>query len=127
MKPAQNPLFIKGTSKSPQIDFSAESLLFSGRSILENTEIFYRPVVNWLKAYLQNPEPLTRMVFQVDYINSASSHFVFRMVSMINEFKANGGNISIEWHYHEDDDNIKTLGEDLLSMFPTLFKLIVIP
>jgi len=106
-------LFIKGTSKTPEIDFSPGVLNLSGRSIPEDSIAFFQPVIRWLETYLSNPEKFTKVNFQIEYINSGSNRFVFTMLKMLDQSYRNGANITISWHYENDDDTIKGLGQDL--------------
>ena len=73
-------LFIKGTSKTPEIDFTPGKINISGRSIPEDAIAFFQPVVKWIEEYLANPVNLTKANFKIEYINSGSNRFVFTIL-----------------------------------------------
>ncbi|HPD95290.1 MAG: DUF1987 domain-containing protein [Bacteroidales bacterium] len=122
----QNVLFIKGTSKTPQIDFKPGFLQISGRSIPEDSSSFFQPVLNWLEDYLKNPEQLTRVNIQMEYVNSNSNRMLFSILKLLDESYSQGHNIVINWYYEEDDDTIKNLGKDLQALVKVPFKLVEI-
>lgn len=108
-----NRLYIKGTSKTPEVDFSPGVIEISGRSIPEDSVAFYQPLVRWIETYVVNPEKFTKVNFRIEYINSGSNRFVYAILKMLDECYKQGHNISITWYYEEDDDTIKGLGNDL--------------
>lgn len=120
------PLFIKGTSKSPEIDFKSGLLLVSGRSIPEDSIAFYEPVIAWIENYIKRPEALTRVNFRIEYINSGSNRFIYTILKLLDGQFANGSNIVVNWYYEEDDDTLYNLGRDLQGLIKLPFKLIAI-
>lgn len=123
---AVNTLFIKGTSKTPHIEFKSGILQISGRSIPEDSVAFYQPVLKWTEDYLDKPEPLTRVNFKMEYINSGSNRFIFALFKMLDESYTQGHNIVINWYYEEDDDTIKNLGRDFQALVKLPFKMVEI-
>ena len=102
-------LYIKGTSKTPQIDFKPGMLQVSGRSIPEDAVEFFQPVIGWLEEYLKNPEPLTRLNLRMEYINSGSNRFIFNLIKMLDDAYLKGHSVLVNWYYEEDDDTIRNL------------------
>ena len=123
---AVNSLFIKGTTKTPHIEFKPGILQLSGRSIPEDAVAFFQPVLKWAEDYLDNPEPLTRVNFKMEYINSGSNRFIFALFKMLDESYTHGHNIVINWYYEEDDDTIKNLGRDFQALVKLPFKMVEI-
>ena len=121
-----NDLVIKETSKTPGINFSRGLLKISGRSIPEDGLAFYQPVMMWIEEYIKSPEPLTRIDFRLEYINSGSNRFVFNILKSLEECNKTGGNVIVNWYYEEDDDTIKNLGKDFGSLLEIPFKLVEI-
>lgn len=119
-------LFIKGTSKNPEIDFKPGVLLISGRSIPEDSISFYEPVIKWVETYIKNPEALTRINLKIEYINSGSNRFVFSILKMMDEMFNKGKNVVVNWYYEEDDDTLYNLGRDFQGLVSLPFKLIPI-
>ena len=55
------PIKIEGTPKTPTVRFDSSAGVFEirGRSIPENSVEFYKPIVDWLDSYKENPLPKT--------------------------------------------------------------------
>ncbi|HNT41602.1 MAG TPA: DUF1987 domain-containing protein [Tenuifilaceae bacterium] len=119
-------LYIKGTSKTPQIDFKPGMLQVSGRSIPEDAVEFFQPVIGWLEEYLKNPEPLTRLNLRMEYINSGSNRFIFNLIKMLDDAYLKGHSVLVNWYYEEDDDTIRNLGRDFQALVKVPFKMVEI-
>lgn len=119
----QKPLYIKGTSKTPEINFSSGVLEISGRSIPEDSVTFYEPILKWTNTYLKSPQKLTRISLHLEYINSGSNRFIYQLLKQFADAHEAGNNVVIHWYFDEDDDTIKTLGEDFKAMFKDIFNL----
>jgi len=119
-------LYIKGTSKTPQIDFKPGMLGFAGRSIPEDAVEFFQPVIGWLEEYLKNPEPLTRLNLRMEYINSGSNRFIFNLIKMLDDAYLKGHSVLVNWYYEEDDDTIRNLGRDFQALVKVPFKMVEI-
>lgn len=121
-----NNLFIKGTSKTPEIDFAPGIIQISGRSIHEDAPAFYLPVIKWLENYLAKPEKFTKVALSIEYINSSSNRFLFNILKMFEDSHLKGTSISIAWLYDEDDDTIMNLGLDFKAIFTVPFNMTII-
>ena len=67
-------LSLEGTAKTPTVDFkSAGELLIKGRSIPENSIEFYKPLIEWISNYSENPKENTLVNIQLEYFNTSSS------------------------------------------------------
>ncbi len=119
-------LYIKGTSKTPEIDFSSGLIQISGRSIPEDSVAFYNPIMKWIENYLKSPEKFTKVSFRIEYINSGSNRFVYNIFKMIDDSFKQGNKISVNWYYEEDDDTIKILGEDFQGLLEVPINLVII-
>ena len=66
---------IKGEDDIPSVTLDRDNNIFeiSGRSLPEETMLFYRPILNWLDNYAHNPLPRTEFVFDMNYYNTASA------------------------------------------------------
>ncbi len=121
-----NNLFIKGTSKTPEIDFSPGMIQLSGRSIPEDAVSFYQPIIKWIEEYITVPEKFTKVSITIEYINSGSNRFLYNIIKLMEECYDRGNDISISWYYEEDDDTIQNLGLDFKGLFKVPINLIVI-
>lgn len=119
-----NGLYIKGTSKTPEVDFTSGVIQLSGRSIPEDAVSFYQPLIRWVNAYVEQPEKFTKVNFRIEYINSGSNRFIYAIFKLLDDCFIRGNDIAVTWYYEEDDDTIKGLGKDFQSLLKVPIKLI---
>ena len=117
-------LYIKGTSKTPEVDFSSGVIQISGRSIPEDAVAFYQPLIRWVSAYVENPEKFTKVNFRIEYINSGSNRFIYAILKLLDDSFIKGHDVTVTWYYEEDDDTIKGLGKDFQSLLKVPIKLV---
>ncbi len=124
--PSSTGLYIKGTSKTPEVDFASGVIQLSGRSIPEDAVAFYQPLIRWVASYVEKPEKFTKVNFKIEYINSGSNRFIYAIFKLLDECSSKGYDISITWYYEEDDDTIRGLGKDFQSLLKVPIKLVEI-
>ena len=115
------------TVKTPFIDFNPSSGIFElkGKSIPENSVIYYKPMFEWLDQYVQNPAPTTTLNIQLDYFNTSSSKCVVDLFKKLELISKNGkGQAIINWHYNEEDEDMMEAGEDYKSIIKIPFNLV---
>jgi hypothetical protein len=122
------PIIIDGTPKTPTVIFNMAEGVFKleGRSIPENSVEFYKPLVDWLDGYKDNPLPRTVVEVKLEYFNTSSSKCildVFKKLEMIHKAK---NEVEIRWYYEEDDEDMLEAGEDYESIIRVPFKMIEI-
>ena len=117
-------LYIKGTSKTPEVDFTNGVIQLSGRSIPEDAVSFYQPLIRWVNAYVENPEKFTKVNFRIEYINSGSNRFIYAIFKLLDDCFIRGHEVTVTWYYEEDDDTIKGLGKDFQSLLKVPIKLV---
>lgn len=103
-------LIIKGDFKHPEVAFDAAKglLELKGNSIPERAEEFYTPIIEWIKNYLKSPYETTTFNFKLIYLNSGSKRYVLDILEII---KSSGNNVTINWYYEEDDEDMLEMGE----------------
>jgi hypothetical protein len=119
-------LFIKGTSKTPEVDFTPGTINLSGRSIPEDSVSFFQPVVKWIETYVANPKESTKVNLKIEYINSGSNRFVFNILKLLNDCYKQGNKVIISWYFEEDDETIKSLGQDFATLLEVPINLVII-
>ncbi|MCP4751892.1 MAG: DUF1987 domain-containing protein, partial [Proteobacteria bacterium] len=70
---------IEATNSTPSIsaDASAGTVEIRGKSYPENTFEFYRPVLDWLKTYLESVDAPLKVTFEILYFNSSTSQVFY--------------------------------------------------
>lgn len=119
---------LAGTSKTPYLNFDPTSgfMEIKGRSIPQNAEEFWSPVLKWFYAYATKPSESTHFVFHFDFFNITTSKRVLFILHKMNEMFENGYKVSVEWRYTEGDNDMKEVGEDYSTMVNIPFKIVAL-
>ncbi len=117
-------IVIEKTAKSPTIVLEEGLIQFSGRSIPEDATKIFRPAMEWIKKYSQNAAQKTTIVFNFDYLDTASSKCVFDILKIVDDIYTSGNDVDVNWYYEEGDDDILDLGMHLKSFIKAPFNFI---
>ncbi len=122
------PLQLEGTSKTPHVDFDPETglLELKGRSIPENSIDFYKPLIDWIDKYGRSPKEKTSLHVQLEYFNTSSSKCILDLFKKLEGIRAGGNEVSVLWHYEEDDEDMLEAGEDYAGIIKVPFRMIQI-
>ena len=119
-------LAIMGTPKTPAVrSDSIQGLLeITGRSNPENTIEVFKPIVNWVEEYVQNPGEKTTINIQLEHFNTSSSKSLIGILKRLEAVKKEGRDIIVNWYYDADDEDILEAGENFESMIEIPFNMI---
>ncbi len=119
-------LVIEGSPKTPTIKFDPKSgdLLLKGRSIPENSIEFYKPLVDVLDAYNASPQSTTKVDIQLEYFNTSSSKCILDVFKKLEAINSGSSEVTINWFYEEDDEDMLEAGEDYQAIISVPFKMI---
>lgn len=108
-----NNLQIEPKFNTPSIDFNAGSgyLLMKGRSIPEDPESFFYPILTWLDEYFKETEQESVLEFRLEYVNSGSSKYILELLRRLHKLVHGGKKVKIIWCFETDDESIEDLGE----------------
>jgi hypothetical protein len=122
------PLQLEGTGKTPHVDFDPVTggLELKGRSIPENSIDFYKPLIDWLDKYGRAPQPRTVLNVQLEYFNTSSSKCILDLFKKLEVIRAGGSEVSVLWHYEQDDEDMLEAGEDYAGIINVPFRMIQI-
>ncbi len=113
------------TNKTPGIIFRADgNFRISGRSIHENPEVFYEPLIEWVNEYVKHPEQETVIDISIEYFNSSSAKYVLSLLQTLTRLAQEEKNLKINWYYEEGDDDILERGQYYSSVLGVPFKFI---
>ena len=120
-------LNIEGTPKTPTIRFDMKSgeMLIKGRSIPEKSIEFYKSLTEALDSYGDSPQSETKVNIQLEYFNTSSSKCILDVFKKLEKINAGNSNVTINWHYEEDDEDMLEAGEDYQAIINIPFKKIV--
>ncbi|MGE0076598.1 MAG: DUF1987 domain-containing protein [Bacteroidales bacterium] len=119
-------LNIKGTPETPEVILDQVNNIFelSGKSLPEDVKEFYNPILKWMKSYAEAPNSITSLKVKMDYFNTASSKMILELFEVLNDMHEAGSNVTIEWYYQEDDEDMMDAGSDYSDMLEVPFKMI---
>jgi len=101
-----------------EFDFSTQSLLMEGESYPEDAAAFFGPLLEALQAYLaQAGGDSVVLNLKLAYFNSSSAKALMNMFQMLEEAAEKGLTVTVNWHYHPDDDTMEEFGEDFSEDF----------
>ena len=113
----------EGSAKTPVVEFSSNGeLLLKGRSIPENSIEFYKPLIEWLESYSESPNSTTVLSVQLEYFNTSSSKCILDVFKKLES--VSGSDITVKWHYEEDDEDMLEAGEDYEAIIDLTFEMI---
>ncbi len=119
---------IEGNYSTPTVDFNAGNgeLLISGRSIPEHANLFYGPLIDWVKEYVSSNPEKTTLNMKVDYVNSSSQKFLLELFEKLEPLHSGNKAVVIKWYYEDDDEEMKDSGEEFEESIEVPFEFIAV-
>ena len=119
-------LKIVGTEDSPQVilDLDATIMELEGRSLPEDVNTFYEPVLSWLEEYSKSPLDNTVFNFKLTYFNTASSKVILDILTQFEEMIEDGHQVLVRWHFPEEEEDMQEAGEEFADMVDVPFEMV---
>lgn len=117
-------LHIPGTDDTPTVIFNYGNgeFVISGRSLPEDVTSFYKPVIDWLNVFSDNPKGEAKFIFKLEYFNTASSKILLDIFMKLEEISEDSGkSFSIVWNYQESDSDMQEAGEEYAELVTVPF------
>lgn len=107
-------LEFEGTPKKPHVllDPGTGTILLEGRCIVENAVTFFDPILLWIQEYVKDNTRSLVIDFKLEYFNTSSSKMILQMLLDLKEAQDIGVNITFNWYYFEDDEDILETAEE---------------
>lgn len=111
-------LIIRPTRITPLIYFDPNRGLLElrGKSSPENSIQFYSQLIHDLEEFGKNGKQNLIANFKFEYFNTSSSKCLFDIFRKLNIVRENGFELSINWYYEEDDEDMLEAGEDYADL-----------
>lgn len=121
-------LELEPTTETPRVILDREQsrIELSGNSLPEDVLSFYEPIIEWIDKYVENPNPKTQVDLSFDYYNTSSSKMILKILERFREVHRKGYDVTVNWHYMEDDEDMVEAGEDLAEHLKIPFNFIPI-
>ena len=127
-------ILIKATTNTPKVVLDTDKMIFeiSGESRPKDASKFYIPILQWLdelgKIVTKKTDDtsLFEFNFRLEYFNSLSAKYILDMCKKLSRYSSGGENISVKWHYEEDDDDMLEVGQEMSRISKLLFEFVEI-
>jgi hypothetical protein len=115
---------IQGTDDTPTVTLDKENNIFeiSGRSLPEDVVVFYKPILEWLDDYKNDPLDKTVFNFKLEYFNTASSKLLLDVLLKLEDINNDGHDVLVKWHYPDDDEDMEEAGEEYSDIVEVPFE-----
>ncbi len=112
-------LVIKETDSTPRVVLDREDGTFEicGQCYPEYPSEFFKPIIDWLKKYKQNPRLFNLFKIKFTYINTPSQKSVIDIFNIFEEISEKSTFI-VKWHYAGDEQD--NLSEMLVNLYPSI-------
>ncbi len=93
---------------------SAGSFLIEGRSYPapQSLELFYNPIINWLKEYAKQPNRTTEFTFDLYYFNTATTKMILQIMEILTKLP----NYHVIWYSDESEWRTHREFEDICEI-----------
>jgi len=98
----------------PYVNFNAETgeCELAGESYLEDTVLFYNPLLQWLENYINKTREAIKFNIKLTYFNTSSSRCLLDILNMLKDYEDEGGEVAVNWYYDEEDIDMQEEIED---------------
>ena len=107
-------LVIAQTERTPLISLLSNGLLeISGKSIDEDSQEFWQPVISWVKTYSLKPSTKTCLNLYIESLDTSSSTSLIELLYLLKDLMSEGNEVHVHWNYEENDLDMLALGKDM--------------
>jgi len=119
-------LYIPKTKYTLEVNFDVKKRIFemNGASYPENAIEFFQPIFDYIQSYITKIRKPISLNLKINYLNTSSTKCLIDILEMLEQHNNEFGNVTINWYYDKDDEDIQEMGEDLLEDFDLPINLI---
>jgi hypothetical protein len=117
---------IEAKDQTPLVILNKENSIMEirGYSFPDEAHEFYDDIISWFKEYANDPNPDTKLVFDLVYVNSTSIKFLNDILKKLDGIVATGKTARVEWYYISDDEDMQQLGIVLKEFHKITFDIV---
>jgi glucuronate isomerase len=116
-------LLIEAGDRSPEvhINFEKNEFSFKGHSYMSNADGFWKPILEKLNPHLESLNNSSVVChFDMAYFNSSSARVIFHLLAAFDTTGGAGNQVSVNWHFEENDDGMEEQGAELAEDFENI-------
>jgi hypothetical protein len=114
-------LYRKASKEMPFLYFYEGQINLKGKSIPFHKCDISDVLKSYMSNYVRNPQPLTEINIDLEYINCQTQRNLVHSMKLMNEMHEKGMNIRVNWFYDRSDDYMFEFGTILQSMTDVRF------
>lgn len=95
-----------------------------GVSHPENVFVFYNPVIQAIRDFRKQPTNGIVVDFSLEYFNTSSARCIFLILKELKVLSTEGNNITINWSYEEEDEDMLETGQDFQELIEMSFNFV---
>jgi len=90
----------------PKVNFNISGVCeITGESYMEDTYLFYQPVIEWLSEYIKENKPVIFNI-KLTYFNTSSSRIILEILDLLKSYKDSNGQVVTNWYYKPEDPDM---------------------
>lgn len=122
-------LNIAATNSSPQValDPAAGFMRLSGESYPENAFAFYRPIFDWLRAFLREGAAPITLELSLSYLNTGSIKCLMDILDQLEDAHRDERTVKVVWFYDADNHRALEMAEDFGEDLTLPFDIVPLP
>lgn len=107
-------LKVEQTTSTPAVDFDATTglLVLNGESYPENSFDFFKPLLDWVEAFLAQTEGPVRLRIGLTYMNTSSIKSMMDLLDLLEDAHAASREVTVTWFYDEENDRALEMAEE---------------
>jgi hypothetical protein len=123
---ALEKIHILPTDHTPEVIFNPSGTFkLKGRGLVLNKTSFPEHIMNWIRAYVENPAEETYVIIAFEYLNSFTVAILVSFLKEISKVLFKSKKLFIHWYYKENDDDVLERCEHVLGIIYVLMKFIM--
>lgn len=120
-----DPIRLTETQFTPEVNLDRDRSRFEfyGKSLPEDCNEFFNPIIEWFRSYVQVPNRETVVIFKLDYFNTSTSKKFLDILNLLKEVHRQKKTVIVHWYYRTGDDDMFETGETFSELVSIPFKI----
>ncbi len=106
------PILLEPSEDTPKVQFDNNTGIFeiSGKSLPEDSNEFYEPLIKWLTEYCKAPKESNTFLFHFEFLSTSSTKqimHIFKLIDQLHKSKS----VAVNWNWDKGDLNMRKTGQ----------------